>query len=66
MHKAKVDVIEDGKAVISWGVAPGERIVTSGYYRLQPGTPVEIRNGERRNPIAGKRSSAKPASIEVE
>jgi multidrug efflux system membrane fusion protein len=66
MHKAKVDVIEDGKAVISWGVAPGERIVTSGYYRLQPGTPVEIRNGERRNPIAGKRSAAKPASIEVE
>ena len=66
MHKAKVDVIQDGKAVISWGVPPGERIVTSGYYRLQPGTPVEIRNGERRNPIAGKRSAAKPASIEVE
>jgi multidrug efflux system membrane fusion protein len=66
MHKAQAGVIEDGKAVINWGVAPGERIVTSGYYRLQPGTPVEIRGGEPRKPVVGKRSAAKPVSTEVE
>jgi multidrug efflux system membrane fusion protein len=66
MRKLDVGKIADGSAVITRGVAPGERVVTSGYYRLQPGTPVEIRNGEDRNSVVGKRSAAKPASVEVE
>ena len=66
MRKAEVDVIQDGKAVIKGGIAAGERVVTSGSYRLQPGTPVEIRHGEEPNSIAGKRSAASPASVQVE
>jgi multidrug efflux system membrane fusion protein len=66
MRKAEVDVIQDGKAVVKGGIAAGQRVVTSGSYRLQPGTPVEIRHGEEPNSIAGKRSAASPAAVQVE
>jgi multidrug efflux system membrane fusion protein len=66
MRKAEVDIIQDGKAVVKSGIEAGERVVTSGAYRLQPGTPVEIRHGEEPNSIAGKRSAASPASVQVE
>lgn len=66
MRKTEVAVIQDGKAVIKSGLAAGERVVTSGYYRLQPGTLVEIRNGTEPNSIAGKRSAASPVSVQVE
>jgi multidrug efflux system membrane fusion protein len=45
MRMLKVGHIQDGRAVIAQGLEPGERVVTSGYYRLQPGSKVEIRNG---------------------
>ena len=48
------------------GIAAGQRVVTSGSYRLQPGTPVEIRHGEEPNSVAGKRSAAAPAVVQVE
>ena len=44
MRKLAVGVIEDGHAVITQGLQPGERVVTSGYYRLQPGSLVQIRD----------------------
>ena len=66
MRELDVGEIGDGSAVINWGIAPGERVVTSGYYRLQPGVPVKFRNGEDRNSVVGKRSAAKPASVEIE
>jgi multidrug efflux system membrane fusion protein len=66
MRKAEVDIIQDGKAVVKSGVEAGQQVVTSGSYRLQPGTPVEIRHGEEPNSIAGKRSAASPASVQVE
>ena len=66
MHKVDASVIQDGKAVISSGIDAGQRVVTSGSYRLQPGTPVEIRHGEEPNSIAGKRSAAGPASVQIE
>ena len=66
MRKAEVDIIQDGKAVVKSGIEAGERVATSGAYRLQPGTPVEIRHGEEPNSIAGKRSAASPASVQVE
>ena len=66
MHKVDASVIQDGKAVISSGIDAGQRVVTSGSYRLQPGTPVEIRHGEEPNSIAGKRSAASPASVQIE
>lgn len=66
MHKVDASVIQDGKAVINSGIDAGQRVVTSGSYRLQPGTPVEIRHGEEPNSIAGKRSAASPASVQIE
>jgi multidrug efflux system membrane fusion protein len=66
MRKAEVDIIQDGKAVVKSGVEAGQRVVTSGSYRLQPGTPVEIRHGDEPNSIAGKRSAASPAPVQVE
>jgi len=66
MHKVEASVIQDGKAVVASGVSEGQRIVTSGSYRLQPGTLVEIRHGLEPNSIAGKRSAASPASVQVE
>lgn len=45
MRTLKVGHIQDGQAVIAQGIAPGERVVTSGYYRLQPGSLVEIHHG---------------------
>ena len=65
MRKLDIGKIEDGSAVINRGIEPGERVVTSGYYRLQPGIPVEIRNGEDKNSVV-KRSAARPDSVEVE
>jgi multidrug efflux system membrane fusion protein len=42
MRKLAVGVIEDGHAVVTQGLQAGERVVTSGYYRLQPGSLVQI------------------------
>lgn len=43
MRNVKVGPIEDGRAVVLEGVDAGQHVVTSGYYRLQPGSAVEIR-----------------------
>jgi membrane fusion protein, multidrug efflux system len=40
----KVGQISDGVAIIDDGVAAGERVVTAGQYRLQPGARVQARN----------------------
>ncbi|WP_414464037.1 efflux RND transporter periplasmic adaptor subunit [Hyphomicrobium sp. DY-1] len=42
MRKLVVGEIQNGEAVIKSGVEPGERVVTSGYYRLAPGTLVDL------------------------
>jgi multidrug efflux system membrane fusion protein len=41
----KVAQIQGGQAVIESGVKPGERVVTSGYYRLAPGSIVDLPKG---------------------
>jgi multidrug efflux system membrane fusion protein len=43
MRKLNVENIQGGRAVVAQGVTPGEQVVTSGYYRLQPGSTVDIR-----------------------
>jgi membrane fusion protein, multidrug efflux system len=40
LRRLKVGSIADGTTVIEDGIAPGERVVTSGQYRLVPGTLV--------------------------
>jgi multidrug efflux system membrane fusion protein len=41
-RSVKIGPITQGLAVVENGVAEGERIVTAGQYRLQPGAKVQI------------------------
>jgi membrane fusion protein, multidrug efflux system len=66
LHKTGVGVMQDGMAVVTTGLDAGQRVVTSGAYRLQPGTQVEVRHSEEPNTVVGKRSAATPASMQVE
>lgn len=68
----KVAEIQDGKAVIEHGVAPGDRVVTSGYYRLEPGSIVDLpKNSEKgdqrksaRTTVSGRDTKSRPAEVE--
>ena len=42
LRNLEVSRIEDGQALVENGLAPGERIVTSGFYRVQPGGSVQV------------------------
>jgi multidrug efflux system membrane fusion protein len=42
LRDLKVSHLEAGSAVVEEGLSPGEQIVTSGHYRLQPGTPLQV------------------------
>jgi len=43
VRKLKVGETAGGRTVVESGIAEGETVVTSGHYRLQPGTRVEVR-----------------------
>jgi membrane fusion protein, multidrug efflux system len=58
LRDLKVAQIEDGQALVEQGLSAGDRIVTSGHYRVQPGAPVEIVDGKGRQ-TADKRSEDK-------
>jgi membrane fusion protein, multidrug efflux system len=47
LRKLTVRNIQDGRAVIADGLAAGDQVVTSGYYRLQPGTKVVLHQAQR-------------------
>jgi membrane fusion protein, multidrug efflux system len=40
LRRIKVTKSIDGRSVVDEGLSPGERVITSGQYRVQPGTPV--------------------------
>ena len=42
LRNLKVSRIVDGTALVEQGLSPGERIITSGHYRVQPGGPVQV------------------------
>jgi multidrug efflux system membrane fusion protein len=42
LRKVKVSQSIDGRSVIEQGVSPGERVVVSGQFKVQPGTLVSI------------------------
>jgi multidrug efflux system membrane fusion protein len=42
MRDLEVARIADGQALVERGLAPGERIVTAGHYRVQPGGAVQV------------------------
>jgi multidrug efflux system membrane fusion protein len=60
LRDLKVGRIDDGKALIEQGLSPGERIVTSGHYRVQPGGPVQVLDDEQR------RTAVTPAPDKVD
>ena len=57
LRDLKVGRIADGQALVEQGLAPGERIITAGHYRVQPGGAVEIVEGPDR-PAAAKAPAA--------
>jgi len=58
LRALKVGRIEDGQALVEEGLTAGDRIVTSGHYRVQAGSPVEILDGQGRQ-TADKRADDK-------
>ena len=60
LRDLKVGRIADGQALVERGLAPGERIIVSGHYRVQPGAPVEIIEGPDR-PATAKPAETAPA-----
>jgi membrane fusion protein, multidrug efflux system len=56
VHKAKLGPINAETAVIEAGLEDNDLVVTSGHYRLQPGTQVEVvANQSETSLVAGKR-----------
>jgi multidrug efflux system membrane fusion protein len=52
VRPVKVERTEGGLAVVASGLAPGERVVTSGQLRLGPNTRVQIREPGGKRPAA--------------
>ncbi len=46
LRTVKVAQIEDGRALIDEGVEAGERVVVDGQYKLQPGSKVQVSDGQ--------------------
>jgi membrane fusion protein, multidrug efflux system len=62
LRDLKVGIIQDGKAIVEAGLVPGDRVVTSGYYRLQPNAPVQILNGDAAAPSRTSEAERRPGS----
>jgi membrane fusion protein, multidrug efflux system len=60
LRDIEVARIEADQALIEKGLSPGERIVVSGQYRVQPGGPVEILDDKER------RTAVTPAADRVD
>jgi multidrug efflux system membrane fusion protein len=65
MRPIKVGPVEGGSALIEDGLKEGEQVVVDGYYKLQPGSPVDITNPQQgQQPTIGKEQprAAAPAN----
>jgi len=40
LRKIKASQSVDGRSVVDEGLMPGQRVITAGQYRVQPGSPV--------------------------
>ena len=58
----KVGPVRDGRAVIEAGLAPGERVVVDGQFKLRPGAKVAVTMMERsnKNAVAEKSAEGSP------
>ncbi|HEX6001858.1 MAG TPA: efflux RND transporter periplasmic adaptor subunit [Hyphomicrobiaceae bacterium] len=61
LRDLQVERIAEGMALVEKGLAPGDRVITAGHYRVQPGAPVAIVGGAAR-PV----SLASPAAVAEE
>jgi multidrug efflux system membrane fusion protein len=70
LRQLAVGEIQDGRAVVRSGVRSGERVVTSGYYRLKPGStvapPKDSQQGVGQTTALGAGASGRTRSPEVE
>jgi multidrug efflux system membrane fusion protein len=57
-----VGEIQDGEAVIKDGVKSGERVVTSGYYRLEPGSLVDLTDQQKQKENAAHTTASDSGS----
>lgn len=48
----KVNHFDDTQALVEEGLNPGDRLVTTGQYRVQPGGPVQLLDDQNRNATA--------------
>lgn len=60
LRDLKVSRIADGLALVEQGLSPGEHIVTSGHYRVQPGGRVQVLDDQER------RTAVTPAPDKVD
>jgi membrane fusion protein, multidrug efflux system len=61
----KVERIADGLALVTQGLSPGESIITSGHYRVQPGGPIQVLSGPSQ-PEAASAPAAAPTQPAVQ
>jgi membrane fusion protein, multidrug efflux system len=59
MRNLKVGLIGDGQAVIEAGLKAGERVVTSGHYRVVPGGSVEVLADREEQTTADRQPASK-------
>jgi multidrug efflux system membrane fusion protein len=50
LRNLDVGPVQDGWAVVTGGLEPGERIVTSGHYRVEPGKAVAVLDDDGQPP----------------
>jgi multidrug efflux system membrane fusion protein len=60
LRDLKVGRIGDGQVLVEQGLTPGERIITSGHYRVQPGERVEVIASPDRPAAAANRPAPPP------
>jgi multidrug efflux system membrane fusion protein len=60
LRDLKVSRIVDGTALVEQGLSPGERIITSGHYRVQPDGPVQVLEDQER------RTAVKPSADKLD
>jgi membrane fusion protein, multidrug efflux system len=60
LRDLKVSRIVDGRALVEQGLSPGERIITSGHYRVQPGGPIQVLDDQ------AKRTAGKPSADKLD
>lgn len=62
----KIASMQDGVDVVESGVVPGDRVVVSGYYRLQPGSKVQVNAKSVPEQTARGNNATKSKPSEVE